>query len=573
MAEWPKTINVDKKIVPLLSEATYTDVYQVIREFVNNSYDADALRVDINIDIENKYIEIIDDGKGMTHEEFGKNFLTLALTSKIPGNRTRYGRPTVGKFGVGYLSATQFCKHLKVESTVEGSPTVFEAIINCKEFFTDTSKLVWQIPVPGRSYKLSSKIDESYTKIVLDGLTLPALSFFNKTRIKKRPKKTRVQERLKSSIKSWDGCDALNWKLQQILPIEYNPDSKLNYIKDLEYDSGKTMKVFLNNEQLFRNELQGDVLLKGHETIETIEGEEDIEFKYVILTPWKTIKPQEKVGIQTRLHNVGIGLPDLFGASFLTGHLFVTTRWVYGEIQIVKGLDKDLSIHRNGFNETDSYERFFYDIHDKMLKVLNITDTKRPSARKLGGLEREIDYQHELMIKMKNKINEEIEMPVSAILREDKDFCKSYVDRIYDKIGDEGIYDIEKVEYSGEIVQDPIKLDKDNRKLIIVENHPALKEHIFLEKKDFIVNYKKWEIPSGEIDKPLNKICEVNLDNNKIVLNQDFILFQDKKFSEIYKEFFSILSYISHQYPDNKDIYNYIAKLLIKNYLRKEGLV
>lgn len=558
MAEWPKTINVDKKIVPLLSEATYTNLYQVIREFVNNGYDADATRVDINIDSKRKFIEISDNGSGMTHEEFGSNFLTIAHTPKERGDKTKYGRPIVGQFGVGYLSATRFCKNLKIESTVEDNPEIFEANIQCEEFLGDETKLVWQIPVPGRTYKMPSKKDESYTKITLDDLTPLARSFFERTRETKK---------LRSSVKGWGGYEAFKWKLQQILPLEYDPKAKF-YSECLEHDFGMPMEVYLDGERLYRNRLEGDILDKGYEKIG-----DDIEFKYVILTPWKTVKPMELVGLQTRLHNVGIGLPNLFGASFLTGHLFVTTRWICGEIQIIKGLEKDLSISRNGFNESEDYNNFFNLFHEKMLQVLNETELNKPSKRKLGSIEREIEILQEMLIKMKNRVSGEVNIPSNVVVKEIEKPSASYMDKIYDKLGKPGVYDVELVKYSGDLSQDPIYLDTDNKKLRVVEDHPALKEHIFVENKDFLVQYDAWDIPSETLEEPVEIVCKIDTKNNELIFNQNFRLFQDKTHGDLYKEVFAILAYTIHVHPENKKVNNFIARIITMNYLTREGLI
>lgn len=557
--EWPKTINVDKKIVPLLSEATYTDLYQVIREFVNNGYDADATRVDINIDPKKRFIEIIDNGKGMTAEEFGINFLTIAHTQKKSGEITKFGRPIVGKFGVGYLSATRFCKNLKIESKVTGSSEIFEAIINCEEFFNPGQKLVWEIPVPGRTYKISSKINESYTKITLDDLTLYARSFFYKTK---------EMANLRSSIKGWDSYRAIKWKLQQILPLEYDPKATY-YSKYLEHDFGLAMNVYLNGEKLYRNILEGDLLIKDH-----VKINDNVEVKYVILTPWETIKPMELVGLQTRLHNVGVGLPLLFGASFLTGHLFVTTRWICGEIQVIKGLEEDISISRNEFNESTNYNDFFNYFHKKMIEVLNETESNKPSKRKLGGIEREIESQQQILIKMKNSKNKKIIIPKNAALKEMRQpSSTSYINKIYDKLGKPGVFKIELKKYSGDLSQNPIDIDTDKKKVILVENHPALNKHIFIENEDFLERYELWDIPSEKLEEPIDIVCKIDNQKNEIIFNQNFRLFQDKTHSDLFKEVFAVLAYTNFMKPESKKTNNFIAKVITINYLTKEGLI
>lgn len=557
MAGWPKTINVDKKIVPLLSEATYTDLCQVIREFVNNSYDADATIADIKIDLANDYIEITDNGDGMTEEGFGSNFLTIAHTPKKIGEKTKYGRQIIGKFGVGYLSATRFCKYLKIESTVEGNPEIFEAAISCEDFFKGGIKLVWEIPVNGRTYKAPSKIDDSYTKIILDKLTPTAKSFL---------KKTRESKETKRSIKGWSGFEALHWKLQQILPLEYSPKAEY-YSKYLKHDFGIPMEVYINGKKVYRNPLKGDILFEGHEKIG-----DNIECKYVIITPWETVKPQENVGLQIRLKNVGIGLPSLFGASFLTGHLFVTTRWICGEIQIIKGLENALSISRNEFTESEDSNIFHNFFHNKILKALKETESDKPAARTLSSIEKKIESQQEMLIRIKDRSEKNNVIMANTVLKKDSKPFLSYKDQIDTKLGKPGIFKVETIKYSGDLSQEPIELDAKKKRLKIVENHPALCERIFIENKDFLVNYESWDIPSHTLENATEIACKINPNKNEIIFNENFRLFRDKTNGDLYKEVFSILSYAIYKNPKNKEINNFVAKVLIMNYLNKEGL-
>lgn len=67
-----------------------------------------------------------------------------------------------------------------------------------------------EVPVNGRTYKVPSKIEESYTKITLDKLTPTARSFFRKTRGSKETRR---------STKTWSGSETLEWKQHYILNI------------------------------------------------------------------------------------------------------------------------------------------------------------------------------------------------------------------------------------------------------------------------------------------------------------------------------------------------------------------
>ncbi len=68
MGEWPTRIpvTVDKSHITVLGEKLYAESIELIRELVNNAYDADATLV--RVTVEPDRIEVADDGSGMDYE-------------------------------------------------------------------------------------------------------------------------------------------------------------------------------------------------------------------------------------------------------------------------------------------------------------------------------------------------------------------------------------------------------------------------------------------------------------------------------------------------------------------------
>ena len=60
------TITVDKSHIITIGERLYEQSIELIRELVNNAYDADATRVDVTVS--EKEIVISDNGEGMDME-------------------------------------------------------------------------------------------------------------------------------------------------------------------------------------------------------------------------------------------------------------------------------------------------------------------------------------------------------------------------------------------------------------------------------------------------------------------------------------------------------------------------
>ena len=91
-------------------------------ELIKNSYDADATHVTVFgealHDPERGFIKVVDDGNGMTPEQFRRGFLRIASRSKDEGTRRspRYSRRFTGEKGIGRLAAHKLAIRLGVES-------------------------------------------------------------------------------------------------------------------------------------------------------------------------------------------------------------------------------------------------------------------------------------------------------------------------------------------------------------------------------------------------------------------------------------------------------------------------
>src|SRR5437016_3174431 len=83
-------------LVRILSEGTYTSFPQALKEFISNSFDSDAARVDIRIDEGANGITIRDNGEGMTLRDFGEAFASIARSGSgkrgVKRGRTKSGR-------------------------------------------------------------------------------------------------------------------------------------------------------------------------------------------------------------------------------------------------------------------------------------------------------------------------------------------------------------------------------------------------------------------------------------------------------------------------------------------------
>ncbi len=96
-------ITVDKSHIITIGERLYEQSIELIRELVNNAYDADATRVDVTVSEEE--IMIADNGEGMDFEGL-RQYFNVGSDLKLQHPRSpRFGRDRIGQFGIGKFAS------------------------------------------------------------------------------------------------------------------------------------------------------------------------------------------------------------------------------------------------------------------------------------------------------------------------------------------------------------------------------------------------------------------------------------------------------------------------------------
>ncbi len=107
-------VTFDKSHIVTIGEKLYAESVELIRELVNNAYDADAERVDVAVTDER--ISITDNGTGMDrmglaqYFNVGSNFKTHANVSP------KHRRQRIGQFGIGKFASLAACRRFIVET-------------------------------------------------------------------------------------------------------------------------------------------------------------------------------------------------------------------------------------------------------------------------------------------------------------------------------------------------------------------------------------------------------------------------------------------------------------------------
>ena len=112
-------ITVDKSHLIAIGEQLYIRSVELIRELINNAYDADATEVRVNISKDR--IEVADNGSGMDMNGLKQYFNIGSPEKRLHNKSKKYHRERIGQFGIGKFSTLT-------------AGTLFEVKTQCGDF-------------------------------------------------------------------------------------------------------------------------------------------------------------------------------------------------------------------------------------------------------------------------------------------------------------------------------------------------------------------------------------------------------------------------------------------------------
>jgi hypothetical protein len=105
-------VTVDKSHLITIGERLYSESIELIRELVNNAYDADA--TDVDIEITKEFIEVRDNGTGMDREGL-KQYFNIGSQEKVLKDKSPiFKRDRIGQFGIGKFANLSACERFEV---------------------------------------------------------------------------------------------------------------------------------------------------------------------------------------------------------------------------------------------------------------------------------------------------------------------------------------------------------------------------------------------------------------------------------------------------------------------------
>lgn len=512
-------ITVNQQVVKHLSLGLYRNFALAIKELISNSYDAGATEVKLKLDLKNGKIILRDNGRGMNETEFKQEYLHIGFP-KPPTNKVdELGRMRIGAFGIGFLAPLPYCKVLKIITKKKGQKFAIEGEIRAEDFFTKNN---WEI----KDHEVEYKIYESDLPSE-DGETIIVLEDIKEQIYEELTREIKVRRTIEGS-----GYEKFKWTLAQYCPIEF-PVERNDLRTFFGVANRVPMKLWVDGAELFRN-IPEDAQILEKESRKFGE----IELKYVIMTPYKAVQPEEMKGLQVRLKEVAVGFPRDFDVTKL-GRVLGKLNYLCGEVHVQKGLSDALLVNRDSFNFTEDVAKMFEYFRGRLthwgarLDEQSIDDKELYLA--LGELREDdrilTDLNKSSMLRFSK---ERLRLSEDSFQKSKSKSVENSVDRIIKVLEKKAGNSAKIVRKSGSV--DPknaaIKLESKSNTITVYEDHPAFIETIEYGGDILKVKYDEWNSSGTAFS-----ICRLSKDGKTVTFNKSHPLFKGRVNDHIVKRF------------------------------------
>ena len=129
------------RIIGDISTSIYRSPPNALNELVNNSFDAGATEVVISTDHPGfSSVSCFDNGPGISVARLQEIFKYIGGSDKREqGEFGEFGRPVIGRIGIGILAMSQISKRFVIISSQAGDDYRIEAEVDIEEFETADS--------------------------------------------------------------------------------------------------------------------------------------------------------------------------------------------------------------------------------------------------------------------------------------------------------------------------------------------------------------------------------------------------------------------------------------------------
>lgn len=434
-------ITVASRIIDYLSSGLYKDPASCLKELINNSYDADATRVDVFVKPDANQIIIEDNGSGLNREEFEKHFSRISESHKRDrSDKTLSGRKKIGKIGIGFIAANEICDVMEIYSTKEGDVQLLHVVIDFREM---------REPIASRRRK-----DTDYVKADYVGQVTRTDASSHYTRIFLRSVRGAAKDILAGAksqredgepmslyglgpetiagllrsgrVNTWKDFDTYSETMLKIglnVPVRYAPQwmpsKHHNAIKEFEQSVEKlSFSVYYDGTELRKpivfRELEGRSILKLFQ----FEGAE-VSARGYFYVQHKTVKPTEIHGLLVRIRQAAVGEHDQQFWGFSPSESPLIQRWLSAEIWADDRLEDAMNIDRRTLRDVHpAYVELREAIHKQLRVVLR---EARQNIYEAGSEQRKEAVAHEAWDELRHLVDDpdiDLSPPVAQSLRD-----------------------------------------------------------------------------------------------------------------------------------------------------------
>lgn len=422
-------VRVASKVVDFLSSGLYQTPAACLKELVNNSYDADAKRVEVHIKPVANEIIVADDGLGLTREEFVSHFERVSESHKRDHRSiTPSGRPMIGRIGIGMIAANELCDEMEIVSTKKGVGERLRVTIDFEEMRKDPlgkSRREEEDDGGGAVFKkgdYSGWVEEApkshhYTRIFMRRIRPSAQKMFagipreaetaGEASLYGLEPATVVERLADPELRSWSHFDEYTQTMLAVglnVPVRYAP----RWIPGRLHRSVAELEAIpeeLDFTVLYDGtDLRKPTVLRGPEGCFVrrfhFEGEHVSASGY-IFAKRRALRPQELNGVLIRIRNAAVGEYDPGWLDYSATLYPLFKDWLSAEIWADDRLEDALNIDRRTLRVThEAYTELQAAFHEQLTKVLGEARetfyNKRSQSKRTERAQGEIERMQEI---------------------------------------------------------------------------------------------------------------------------------------------------------------------------------
>jgi hypothetical protein len=448
--------HVGAGLLDSLSSGMYPDVYDILREYIQNAIDAHATTV--RVSVSKHEVTVLDDGDGMGLEDLD-NARKVGVSGKP-------GTGKIGFRGIGVYSSFAVCDQVEVVTRPRGGTETFRLVFDHAAIRAETERVSG-----GRrnTPPLSATLDRHTRIFPADAKATPneaGSGSFTYVRLLRPTQhfRTRLndEEKVRRYLTSRVPLDFAEPESNSIgtakLVTGFKHAAEVRTELKAWVPSLNLVKVHYRfgngHEEVFTQPPVDDVLRPVFRVIQTKAGVALAFLWACVSRPRNQLTPEEARGFQIRFRGFGIGnrrFPKVFWPSRGGGQLY---EWVTGEIYV---LDETLvpTVDRANFEEGDNRDRLFDHLKDVFDDFEKVVGRRREALRALERISADLKVDD---LATRKKGQKELKKAIGTLEKLREDFARDPQLSLTELLDEEGLQILDELGILA-LADDPSQID------------------------------------------------------------------------------------------------------------------